>query len=288
MYQQNNPEAHSAGNRAPVHAPSAGNRAPAQAPSVGNGAPAQTPGSHGNGTPAQTPGARAQACTPVDEARELICQIGKLLYDRGYVASNDGNISVRVAPDRLLITPSGVSKGRMTPDMLVLCDRQGNVAPEDTSGRHPSSEIKMHLRVFDRRPDVGAVVHAHPVYATAFAICRHELSEAYLPELVLNFGKIPVAPFAMLSTEEVPRSIEPYLDDYNGLLLANHGALAWGANLWAAFDLMETIEHSAKIYHAVHQLGGGVQLDEDQVNYLTSLRAYYRKRAEVQKPGNER
>lgn len=217
------------------------------------------------------------------EARELICQIGKLLYDRGYVASNDGNISVRLGPDRLLITPSGVSKGRMTPSMLVLCDLNGNVAPEDTSGRHPSSEIKMHLRVFAERPDVGAVVHAHPVYATAFAICRHELSEAFLPELVLNFGKIPVAPFAMLSTDEVPKSIEPYLHDYNGLLLANHGALAWGKDAWAAFDLMETIEHSAKIYHAVLQMGEGVELTKDQVDYLTSLRSFYRKRAEVKK-----
>lgn len=213
------------------------------------------------------------------EARELICQIGKLLYDRGYVASNDGNISVRVAENRLLITPSGVSKGRMTPQMLVLCALDGTVASEDTSGRHPSSEIKMHLKVYAERPDVGAVVHAHPVYATAFAICRHELSEAFLPELILNFGKIPVAPFAMLSTDEVPQSIEPYVHDYNGLLLANHGALAWGKDAWAAFDLMETIEHSAKIYKAVLEMGEGVELSPAQVDYLTNLRGFYRDRA---------
>lgn len=214
-----------------------------------------------------------------EQSARDICAVGKLLYDRGYVASNDGNISVRVGQDELLITPSGVSKGRMTPQMLVRCDLEGNVVPGDTSGRFPSSEIRMHLRVYQERPDVGAVVHAHPVYATAFAILRHDLSEAYLPELVLNFGKIPVAPFAMLSTDEVPDSIMPYLHDYNGLLLANHGALAWGTDLWAAFDLMETIEHSAKIYKAVHDLGGGVELSREQVDYLTNLREFYRGRA---------
>ncbi len=213
------------------------------------------------------------------QAREDICAIGKLLYDRGYVASNDGNISVRTGENELLITPSGVSKGRMTPQMLVRCDLDGNVLQDDTSGRFPSSEIKMHLRVYRRRPDVTGVVHAHPVYATAFAILRHDLDQAYLPELVLNFGKIPVAPFAMLSTDEVPASIEPYLADYNGLLLANHGALAWGKDVWAAFDLMETIEHSAKIYKAVHDLGGGVELTGDQVEYLTNLREFYKQRA---------
>lgn len=213
------------------------------------------------------------------QAAQDICAVGKLLYDRGYVASNDGNISVRTGQNELLITPSGVSKGRMTPKMLVRCDLEGNVLADDESGRFPSSEIKMHLRVYERRPDVGAVVHAHPVFATAFAILRHDLAEPYLPELVLNFGRIPVAPFAMLSTDEVPRSIEPYLADYNGLLLANHGALAWGKDVWTAFDLMETIEHSAKIYKAVHDLGGGVELTDGQVKYLTNLRGFYRGRA---------
>lgn len=222
----------------------------------------------------------------MSQAAQDICEIGRLLYDRGYVASNDGNISVRTGEDEILITPSGVSKGRMTPAMLVRCDLAGNVLPDDESGRFPSSEIKMHLEVYRERPDVLGVVHAHPVFATAFAILRHDLDEAYLPELVLNFGRIPVAPFAMLSTDEVPRSIRPYVHDYNGLLLANHGALAWGKDVWAAFDLMETIEHSAKIYKAVHDLGGGVELTDEQVAYLTSLRGFYRERAS-KKDGKE-
>ena len=215
----------------------------------------------------------------VAEAREDVCAVGRLLYERGYVASNDGNISVRCGEDEVLITPSGVSKGRMEPRMLVRCDLSGRPLTCDESGRFPSSEIKMHLEVYRARPEVRAVVHAHPVFATAFAILRKDLDEAYLPELVLNFGKIPVAPFAMLSTDEVPLSIRPYLADYNGLLLANHGALAWGKDVWAAFDLMETIEHSAKIYKAVHDLGGGVELTDGQVAHLEGLRAFYRERA---------
>lgn len=214
----------------------------------------------------------------LDEARRQVCQVGRLLYDRGYVASNDGNISVRVG-DELLVTPSGVSKGRMTPDMLVRCRLDGSVVEGDRSGRHPSSETKMHLVLYRERPELRSVVHAHPVYATAFAICRKELADAYLPELIVNFGKVPVAEFAMPSTEEVPQSILPFVHEYNGLLLANHGALAWADGLWAAFDRLETIEHSARIFHAVHLLGGGVQLSERQVGDLIGLRDLYRRSA---------
>ena len=227
----------------------------------------------------RTGAAPGVAWPDVAEAREDVCAVGRLLYERGYVASNDGNISVRCGEDEVLITPSGVSKGRMEPRMLVRCDLSGRPLTCDESGRFPSSEIKMHLEVYRARPDVRAVVHAHPVFATAFAILRKDLDEAYLPELVLNFGKIPVAPFAMLSTDEVPLSIRPYLADYHGLLRANHGALAWGKDVWAAFDLMETIEHSAKIYKAVHDLGGGVELTDGQVAHLEGLRAFYRERA---------
>lgn len=213
----------------------------------------------------------------IERLRAEICEVGRLLYDRGYVVANDGNISVRMG-DRLLVTPSGVGKGRMTPDMLVLCDLQGEPLPCDRSGRHPSSEVKMHCRVYRERPDAGAVVHAHPVHATAYAICRRPLGAAYLPEMVLSFGEIPVADFAMLSTDEVPESIMPYVHDHDGLLLANHGALAWGTDLWAAFDRLETIEHTARIYAQVEALGGGVELDGDQVARLKGLRDFYARR----------
>ena len=206
--------------------------------------------------------------------RQAICQVGKLLYDRGYVVSNDGNISLRVAPDRLLVTPSGVGKGRMTPDMLVVTDLEGNVLEGD---RHPSSETKMHLEVYRCRPDVGAVVHAHPPVSTAFAVCRQGLEAPYLAETVVGLGTVPCTPsFAMLSTDEVPKSIRPYLPDHNAVLLANHGALTWGADLWQAFDRMETVEHTAKIFLNARRIGGAVGLSGRDVQRLHGLEEMYR------------
>ena len=206
--------------------------------------------------------------------RELICRVGRLLYDRGYAAANDGNLSVRLGEDRLLVTPSGVSKGRMTPDMLLVTDLDGQVVEGD---RHPSSETKMHLMVYRRRPDAGAVVHAHPPVSTAFAVCRRGLETPYLAELAAGLGTVPCTPsFAMLSTDEVPESIAPYLPDHNAVLLANHGALAWGADLWEAFDRLETVEHTAKIVLNAEALGGGVPLTAEEVARLQSLRGMYR------------
>lgn len=214
--------------------------------------------------------------------REAICQVGKLLYDRGYVAANDGNISLKVEEDRLLITPSGVSKGRMTPDMLPVTDLEGKVVEGD---RHPSSEGKMHLAVYRGRPDVRAVVHAHPPVSTAFAVRREGLETPYLAELVAGLGQVPCTDaFAMLSTEEVPESVVPYLPDHNALLLANHGALTWGSGLWEAFDRMEVVEHTAKIFLNLHLLGGGVPLTAEEVARLLSLRGMYQTLREVRRP----
>lgn len=209
----------------------------------------------------------------------MICQVGKLLYDRGYVAANDGNLSLKVEPERLLVTPSGVSKGRMTPDMLLLTDLNGNVLEGD---RHPSSETKMHLAVYRNRSDVRAVVHAHPAVSTAFAVCRQGLEEPYLAELIVGLGSVPCTPsFAMLSTDEVPNSIVPYLADHNAVLLANHGALTWGSDIWQAFDRMETVEHTAKILLNAHLLGNPVALTEDESSRLAGLQCMYRKLREV-------
>ena len=205
--------------------------------------------------------------------RELVCQVGRLLYERGYVAANDGNISLRVGEDRLLMTPSGVSKGRMTPEMLVVTDLNGMVLE---GNRHPSSEGKLHLEVYRMRSDVNAVVHAHPTVSTAFAVCRQGLEEPYLAEMVLGLGAVPCTPsFAMLSTEEVPASVRPYLADHNALLLANHGALAWGGDLWEAFDRLETVEHTAKIVMNARMLSGAVPLTESEVQRLQALRGMY-------------
>lgn len=209
---------------------------------------------------------------------EKICVIGRLLYQRGYVVGHDGNISVRIAPEQILITPSGVHKGMMTPDMLVLCDLDGNIL-EGT--RNPSSESKMHFMIYQERPDVISVVHAHPPISTAFSICRRPLKERYLAELILGLGEVPVTEFAILSTEEVPESVRPYVQDYNAVLLANHGSLAWGSSLQEAFDRLETVEQTAKIYKLVNEIGGGIEISQEQADELKSMRGYYQKLAKI-------
>lgn len=212
-----------------------------------------------------------------EKLRQEICEVCHLLYDRGYVVSNDGNVSARTERGTVLITPSGVGKGRMTPDMLVETDLDGHILSGD---RHPSSESKMHWMVYRERPDVMAVVHAHPPLSTAFAICRKPLKELYLAEMVVGLGEVPVTEFAMLSTEEVPNSVRPFVRDHAAVLLANHGALTWGPSLLSAFDRMETVEQTAKVYYYVSQLGGGVEITQEQADTLRSMTGFYQKLAQ--------
>ena len=212
-----------------------------------------------------------------ERVRQEICDICHLLYQRGYVVSNDGNVSCRVEETKVLITPSGVGKGRMTPEMLVLCDLDGTILEGD---RHPSSESKMHLMVYRERPDVNAVVHAHPPLSTARAICRRPLEERYLAEMVVGLGDVPVAEFAMLSTDEVPDSVRPFVHTHNAVLLANHGSLAWGPTLLSAFDRLEVVEQTAKVYYYVERMGGGVEITPEQAETLRSMTGFYQKLAE--------
>lgn len=211
-----------------------------------------------------------------EKLRKEICEICHLLYERGYVVSNDGNVSARTPRGTVLITPSGVGKGRMTPDLLVETDLEGQILSGD---RNPSSESKMHWMLYRERDDVNAVVHAHPPVSTAFAICRRPLSRRYLAELVAGLGEVPVTEFAMLSTDEVPESVRPFVRDHSAVLLANHGALTWGPSLLSAFDRMETVEQTAKIYYYVNQMGGGVEMTEDQAATLKSMTGFYQKLA---------
>lgn len=209
-----------------------------------------------------------------ESIRNEICDICHLLYERGYVVSNDGNVSVRVDENKVLITPSGVGKGRMKPDMLVLCDLDGNILDGE---RFPSSESKMHFMIYKERPDVNSVVHAHPPISTAFSICRKPLKERYLAEMVIGLGDIPVAEFAMLSTEEVPNSVRPFVHDHEAVLLANHGALTWGPTLINAFDRMEVVERTAQIFLYVSQIGGGVEISKEAAEKLRSMTGFYSK-----------
>jgi len=204
------------------------------------------------------------------EAKSIICEIGKRMYNRNYVAANDGNISVKVGPNAIWCTPTGISKGYMTPDMLVKMDLSGKIL----SGKYkPSSEVKMHLRVYNENPEVNAVCHAHPPVATSFAIAGIQLDKAILPEAVVLLGTVPVAPYATPGTQEVPDSIAPYCKSHNAVLLANHGALTWGADPIEAYHRMESLEHYALIHMYTSKIiNKSNELSCTQVDELLKIR----------------
>lgn len=199
--------------------------------------------------------------------RELICELGRRMWLRGWVAANDGNLSLKLPGGRVLITPTGVSKGFLEPEMLLVVDLEGKVL-ERTAGFRPTSETAMHLACYRARPDVGGVCHAHPAAATAFACARKAINAPILSEIAMTLGTVPVAPYGQSGTEELPRAILPLLADHDGVLLANHGALTVGADLEQAYYRMETVEHTAAIHLNVRALGGGVELTETQLEAL--------------------
>ena len=194
------------------------------------------------------------------------------MYAHGYTASNDGNISVRLGPDRLLMTPKSVCKGFMTPDMMCTTDLEGRKLQGD---RDPSSEMLMHLEVYRQRADVQAVVHAHPPTATGFAVAGIPLDRAVLAEVLTTLGSIPIAEYATPSTKELPLAVRKYIKAYDGMLLANHGALTVGGDLYGAYYKMETIEHFAKISLVARMLGRENLLSREEVIRLQDLRGAY-------------
>lgn len=209
---------------------------------------------------------------PSDEAaRRMIVEVGRHLHQRGYVASNDGNISCKVSENTLWTTPTGVSKGFLTEDMLVKTDMEGRVL----EGRmEPSSELRMHLRVYRENSRLEAVVHAHPLFATTFACAGMALDSRILPEGVVQLGVVPCAPFAMPGTEEVPDSIAPYVRAYNAVLLGNHGALTWGEDLMQAYMRMESVEFYAQvILYSKYIVKQAREFSEDEIERLLGIRA---------------
>ena len=194
------------------------------------------------------------------------------MYARGYVASNDGNISIRLDDNTILTTPKSVSKGFMTADMMVVVDLDGR---KIRGARDASSELLMHLEVYRNRPDVRAVVHAHPPTATGFAVAGIPLDRAVLAEVVTTLGSIPIAEYGTPSTPELPAAVRKYIKAHDGLLLANHGALTIAGDVYAAYYKMETIEHFAKISLVTRQLGREHLLSRDEVERLQQLRGNY-------------
>ncbi len=194
------------------------------------------------------------------------------MHARGFIAANDGNISVRLDETRLLTTPTGVSKGFMTPDMLVMTDLQG---VKLAGSRSPSSELLMHLAVYELRPEIKAVVHAHPPTATGFAVAGIPLDRAVLAEVVTTLGSIPIAEYGTPSTPELADAVRQFIEAHDGLLLANHGALTVADELLAAYYKMETLEHFARISLVARLLGRERLLSREEVARLQDLRDMY-------------
>src|SRR3979490_1609984 len=206
------------------------------------------------------------------QLRGDIVEIGRRRCARGYTASNDGNISVRLGGDRLVMTPKSVCKGFMTPDMMCVTDLEGRKLQGD---RDPSSEMLMHLEVYRQRPHVRAVVHAHPPTETGFAVAGIPLDRAVLAEVLTTLGSIPIAEYATPSTSELPQAVRKYIKAHAGMLLANHGALTVGPDLFAAYYKMETIEHFAKISLVARMLGRENLITRQEVDRLQGLRGMY-------------
>jgi len=206
------------------------------------------------------------------QLRADIVEVGRRMYARGYTASNDGNISVRLGSDRLLMTPKSVCKGFMTPDMMCVTDLDGRKLQGE---RDPSSEMLMHLEVYRQRSDVQAVVHAHPPTATGFAVAGIPLDRAVLAEVLTTLGSVPIAAYATPSTKELPEAVRRYIKAHDAMLLANHGALTVGSDLFGAYYKMETVEHFAKISLVARLLGRENLISREEVLRLQDLRGTY-------------
>ena len=203
--------------------------------------------------------------TLADEIVAVCCR----LYDRGLIAGQDGNVSVRLSSGHILVTPSGLSKVDVTPDDLVELTAEGEPV---TRGPAASSEIGMHLRIYRERPDVRAIVHAHPPVATAFGVAGRDFMDAVLPEVIFHLGRVPLVPFALPGTPALGDAMAPYLADHDAFLLASHGATTVGPTLRLAHQRMESLEHSARILHAASQIGSVAPLRAEDIAALRAAR----------------
>lgn len=205
-------------------------------------------------------------------ARRDICEVGRRIYNRAFVAANDGNISCRLGEDRVLCTPTGVSKGFLAEDMLAICDLDGR---QVSGPMRISSEIRMHLEAYKLRQDIAAIVHAHPPTATGFAVAGLDLTECVLPEVIVLLGGIPLAPYGTPGGPDIFTPMRPLVEKYDAVLLANHGAVTLGKSVMDAHFKMETVEHFARIALVSRQLGLTNTLDRRQVGELLDLRARF-------------
>jgi L-fuculose-phosphate aldolase len=206
------------------------------------------------------------------EYREDLIRVCRLIYEKGWVAMNDGNVSIRLSDDRILCTPTAFSKGMVTEQDLIVCDSGGKKMAGQRDG---TSEIAMHLTVYNIRPDVHSVVHAHPPVATGFAAAGRALDKALLPEVVIQLGAVPLAAYGLPGTPALSDGMLPFIPNYDALLLENHGCTTWGADVWQAFFRMEMVEHFARITFVAEMMGGAKPLPREEVNKLFEARSRY-------------
>lgn len=203
------------------------------------------------------------------EMRDAFCEIGRRIWQREYVAANDGNFSVKMSDREVLCTPTLVSKGFMRPEDMVVITPEG----EHLRGnRRMTSEIKMHLEIYRRRPDVRSVIHSHPPYATAFAVARHPVPKCVLPEIEVFIGEIPIAQYETPGTQIFAETLAPFLKDHNAFLLTNHGAVTAGRDPFEAYYRMETIEQYCRILLLAAQIGEWNQITTPKVRELLNIR----------------
>jgi L-fuculose-phosphate aldolase len=206
------------------------------------------------------------------ELRQHIVEVGRLVFQKGWVAANDGNISIRVGDNRVLCTPTGVCKGMMKPEDLIICDMQGN----KIEGRlERTSELAMHTTIYNLRPDIKSVVHAHPPVATGYAAAGRPLNLALLPEVIIGLGCVPLADYGLPGTAALTDGMLPYIPKYDALLMANHGAVCYGEDVYKAYFRMETLEHFARITFVAEMLGGARVLPRAEVDKLFDSRTRY-------------
>ena len=201
-------------------------------------------------------------------ARRELIQICHLMYERSYVVSSDGNVSAQLDDGRVLATPTMTCKGRMTEDLIAVTDLEGRAL----NNQRASSELAMHLLIYRERTDVKAVCHAHPPHGTAFAVAGLPIDQPILSEVILTLGCVPLAEYGTPSTDELSDAMRPLVKHHNALLMANHGAVAYGTDLWQAWDRLETLEHTAKIAILSRVLGGSRNLSADAVEKLINVR----------------
>lgn len=209
----------------------------------------------------------------IEQTGQDIVAVCRRMYEKGWVAANDGNVSARIDACRILCTPTGLSKGGVREEDLIICDLDGRRLQ---GSRDCTTEIGMHLAAYKLRPDVNAVVHAHPPTATGFAAAGRGLDCAVLPEAVVSLGAVPLAPYGLPGTCALVEGMLPYIPGFDAMLLGNHGATTFGRDLWQAYFHMETVEHLARVTLVAEMLGGPKLLPRNEVDKLIAARERYK------------